>query len=69
MLTIAHPDPSGNINISKQGQRDNLRRILTMIGFEFMLEGGGDAAEEIRRTLDPNGTNLVKVGDFATFLE
>ena len=40
-----------------------------MIGFEFMLEGGGDAAEEIRRTLDPNGTNLVKVGDFATFLE
>ena len=40
-----------------------------MIGFEFMLENGEDAADEIRRTLDPNGTNLVKVGDFASFLE
>ena len=64
MLTITCPDPSGNINISG----DNLRRIITTMGFEFMIMVETDM-EEVRRGLDPDGTNNVKIADFARYLD
>lgn len=68
MLTIAYPDPQGNINISVQGQTDNLRRIMTIMGFEFMIVSENDL-QELRTTLDPNSTGMVKIEDFARHLD
>ena len=68
MLTIAYPDPQGNINISVQGQTDNLRRIMTIMGFEFMVVSENDL-QELRTTLDPNSTGMVKIEDFARHLD
>ena len=67
MLTICHPDPSGNINIAAQGQNDNLVRIMTLMGFEFLVFMDHER-EEVRKALDPNSTGMVKIDDFARYL-
>ena len=64
MLTIVYPEPSGNINISG----DNLKRIMTLMGFEFMIQGD-QGIEDVRQGLDAAGTGVVKIDDFAHYLE
>lgn len=67
MLTICYPDPNGNINISVQGTKDHLMRTMTLMGFEFLVMSDNER-EEVRKSLDPNGTGMVKIDDFARYL-
>ena len=68
MLTIVSPDPNGNIDISVKGTTDNLKRIMTQMGFEFLVTNESDN-ENIRKEIDPNATGMVKIDDFARFLD
>ena len=53
MLTICCPDPHGNINI----QGENLKRIMTMMGFEFliMMDNEVDQVRTALEALEPAG--------------
>ena len=64
MLTIVCPDPAGNINISNE----NLRKIMTSMGFEFMVSGDNELTE-VRSALDPDGTGSIKIENFARYLD
>ena len=64
MLTIVCPDPTGNISITN----DNLKRIMTSMGFEFMVCGENEITE-VRTALDPEGTGTVKIDNFARYLD
>ena len=68
MLTIVCPDPNGNIDIGMRGPVDNLKRILVLMGFEFMTLVEAEY-EEHKKELDPDGTGNVKIDDFARFLD
>ena len=67
MLTIVAPEPNGNIDISMRGG-DQLKKILTAMGFEFMTMVEAEY-EEYRKALDPNATGVVKIDDFARYLD
>ena len=66
MLTICCPDPNGNINI----QGENLKRIMTMMGFEFliMMDNEVDQVRTALEALEPAGQQVVKIDEFATYL-
>jgi Ca2+-binding EF-hand superfamily protein len=58
MLTIACPVPDGNIPISQRPQRDDLKELLKVLGFEFLIEG---KLEDVRKELDPDGKGTVAI--------
>lgn len=53
MLTLIAPVPSALIPIGVRGQNDDLKRILKLIGCDFLADGA--KLEAIRTELDPEG--------------
>jgi Ca2+-binding EF-hand superfamily protein len=58
MLTIACPVPDCNIPISARPQRDDLKELLKILGFEFLIEG---KLEDVRKELDPDTKGTVAI--------
>ena len=68
MLTIVFPNPDGKVNIGAAGQNDSLKRVLKLMGFEF-LTMKDEELEAIRTELAPDGEGNVTIDNFARYLD
>jgi Ca2+-binding EF-hand superfamily protein len=66
MITIACPIPDGNIPISNRPQRDDLKELLKLLGFEFLI---ADNLEDIRKELDGEGKGTVPIDSLVSWVQ
>ena len=67
MITIASPAPDGNIPITKRGEHDQLKNLLTTLGLEFLVMDE-TMTDKLRAELDTTKSGKVPIDDLVSYL-
>ena len=64
MIMLAVPVPDGQIPITARPQRDDLKCLLTQLGFEFL----GENVDGIRKEIDPEEKGKIDIQRLAEWI-
>jgi len=68
LITIASPQPNGQIPISVKGGRDELKSLLLTAGFDFVADTPLEL-EKMRKELDDGGSGTVDIDKLVEHLQ